>query len=81
MKHLTIRNVPDELHDALIEERQHRGQSLNQTVIELLGERLGIRGRFSNGLSALAGDWSEEELRQFEQATASFGQIDEELWA
>lgn len=80
MKTLTIRNVPDEIHRALHRERARRGVSLNRLVVELLGERLGLRGRSSNGLARLAGRWSEEDLRAFEEATATFERIDEELW-
>jgi hypothetical protein len=31
-------------------------------------------------LDALAGTWSEEDAAEFDQATVSFRQIDEELW-
>lgn len=54
-----------------------RGRSLNQTVIDLLGQSLGVRGSRSNGLGRLAGGWSGQEAREFEQAVAPFEQIDE----
>lgn len=77
---LTIRNLPPSLADALDREKRRRGQSLNQTVIDLLGQGLGAQGVRSNGLGRLAGGWSEEEFREFEQATAPFEAVDEELW-
>lgn len=81
MKHLTIRNLPPEIAVALESERDRRHKSLNQTVIELLRDSLGIvRGGKRNGLAALAGTWSEEEHARFEQAVAVTEQIDEELW-
>lgn len=82
MKQLTIRGVPDRLARALADERQRRGQSLNQTVLDLLGQALGVtpNARFDNGLAALAGSWSDEELREFRAATAVFEQLDEDLW-
>jgi hypothetical protein len=81
MKALTIRQVPPDLASALEEERRRRGKSLNQTVLELLAQSLGIAGRArSNGLAALSGTWTAEELREFESATASLEQVDEELW-
>jgi len=80
VKTLTIRKVPDELHRALQRERARRGTSLNQAVIELLDERLGRRGRASNGLARLAGTWTDEDLRRFEEATAAFERPDDELW-
>jgi hypothetical protein len=32
-------------------------------------------------LDSMAGTWSEEETAEFDRATASFRQIDEELWS
>lgn len=80
IKALTIRNLPPGLADALEREKRHRGKSLNQTVIDLLGQGLGATGVRSNGLGRLAGSWSEDEFRDFEQATAPFEAVDEELW-
>jgi plasmid stability protein len=77
---LTIRNLPAPLADALEREKRRRGRSLNQTVIELLGQSLGVEKSRSNGLGRLAGSWSDEDLREFEGAVAPFEQIDEELW-
>lgn len=80
MKALTIRNLPPALADALDREKRRRGKSLNQTVIDLLGQGLGAQGVRSNGLGRLAGGWSEDEFRDFERATAQFEAVDEELW-
>ena len=80
--HLTIRNLPPELAEALEAEKRRRGNSLNQTVIDLLAGGLGIgaAARRSNGLTRLAGTWSAEQLNQFEEATAATEQVDEEMW-
>lgn len=80
MKHLTVRNVPESVAEALERERRRRGRSLNQTVIELLGQSLGVAGPSSNGLARLAGTWSREELIEFEEAVARFEGTDTELW-
>ena len=80
MKTLTIRNVPHDLEEALQRERARSGQSLNQTVIDLLKQRLGVGVARSNGLARLAGTWSDEEFEQFQQAIAPFERVDEELW-
>ena len=82
MNHLTVRNIPDELADALKREKRRRGTSLNQTVIDLLGQALGTGPgkRRSNGLADLAGTWTEEELMRFEAAVTATEQIDEDLW-
>ncbi len=81
MKHLTVRNLPRAVAEALAEERQRRGSSLNQTVIDLLRQSLGVSSlRRSNGLARLAGSWSEEDLAEFEAAIAATEAIDEEMW-
>ncbi len=54
--------------------------SLNQTVIDLLGQGLGAEGVRSNGLGRLAGGWSEDDFSKFERATAQFEAVDEEHW-
>jgi plasmid stability protein len=77
---LTIRNVPDDLAEALEKEKGRRRGSLNQTVIELLSQGLGVGSARSNGLARLAGTWSEEEHRQFEENVASLESIDDDLW-
>lgn len=81
MKALTIRSLPPDVASALETEKRRRGSSLNQTVIDLLRRSLGVKpGIRSNGLRALAGSWSAQDLARFERDTAVFEQIDEELW-
>ena len=60
MKVLTIRGVSRPLAAALEREKTRRGQSLNQTILDMLGERLGVgdAGPRRNGLARLAGSWS-----------------------
>jgi hypothetical protein len=78
-KHLTIRDVPPKVAKALRATQRRMGTSLNQTVLNLLGRSLGT-GREPNGLEALAGTWSREDLARFEKATAAFEKVDDELW-
>ncbi len=82
MKHLTIRQIPPDLGRALEREVRRRGQSLNQTVKELLERALGLApdGRYDNGLGRLAGTWSDEDAAEFDKATEVFERIDEEDW-
>ena len=81
MRTMTIRNVTPALSAALDAEKRRRGMSLNRTVLSLMEESLGVRGKTrSNGLRRLAGTWSEEEFRQFEERVATFNEIDEDLW-
>lgn len=80
MRNLTVRSVPPAVAEALQRETRRRGRSLNQTVIDLLAQSLGVGAPRSNGLARLAGGWSAEELAAFEEAVAPFGQVDDELW-
>lgn len=72
--------MPPSLAKALEREKRRRGKSLNQTVIDVLGQGLGAQSVRSNGLGRLAGGWSEDEFRDFARATAQFEAVDEELW-
>jgi hypothetical protein len=81
-KHLTVRNIPPEISRALEREKRRRGASLNQTVIDLLGQGLGVGSvdERSNGLRRLSGTWSEEQREEFEAAVAVMEELDAELW-
>ena len=72
MTTLTIRNLPDQLARALEQEKRRRGESLNETVIDLLSQGLGVGAPRSNGLARLGGTWTEEEYRRFEAAVDPF---------
>ena len=80
MKTITIRNVPQEVAAALEAEKRRRGKSLNQTVIELLSQGLGVWQPRRNGLACLAGTWSEAEFQEFTESVRQFEQIDTELF-
>ena len=82
MGYLTVRDVPSDVAKALRSETRRRGKSLNQTVIDLLRQALGLGwdSQRANGLEKLAGTWSQQELDSFERATAIFENIDEEQW-
>ncbi|MGE4066274.1 MAG: hypothetical protein AB7H88_05820 [Vicinamibacterales bacterium] len=83
MKTLTIRNVPRQLADALDRERSRSGESLNQTVLDLLRRALGLGADAppGNGLAALGGTWSADDFRDFETAAGPFEAIDDDMWA
>ena len=82
MKTMTIRNIPDDVARALEKEKRNRGTSLNETVICLMRQSLGIggEGSRSNGLATIAGTWSAQEFQQFSRHVAPFEEVDEELW-
>lgn len=82
VKHLTVRNVPPPLARALEREKRRRGESLNQTIIDLLSQGLGVKGGDvrRNGLKRLSGAWSAEDQARFEAAVSSLEEIDKDLW-
>jgi hypothetical protein len=80
VRHLTVRNIPPEVAEALEAEKERSQSSLNHTVIDLLSRALGVRRDMGNGLASLAGTWTQEEHEQFEAAVAVTEQIDQELW-
>ena len=82
MRHLSIRHVPPELARALDDEKRRRGTSLNQVVLDLLSQAVGLgkARRRSNGLRRYSGTWTQAEFEEFEKAIEDFERIDEELW-
>jgi plasmid stability protein len=83
-RHLTVRNLPEDVAAALLREKRRRGTSLNQTVVDLLrlslGLGLGVVSVRSNGLRRLAGSWTEAEHREFLSRVQVFETIDADLW-
>jgi hypothetical protein len=78
--HLTVRNLPEGLADALAREKQRRGTSLNRTVIDLLEQSLGVRSTRSNGLRKLSGTWTPNQQREFLDSIRCLDEIDQDLW-
>jgi plasmid stability protein len=76
----TIRNIPENLDDALRREARERGKSLNEVVIEALARGAGVSGerRRQRDLSDIAGTWREDPA--FDRAVADQDTIDEEMW-
>jgi hypothetical protein len=76
---LTLRNIPSEVAEALEHESERSHTALDETVIALLRQALGVQTK-RNGLARLAGTWTDEEHERFERAIAVNEQVDEELW-
>ena len=83
---ITVRNLPADLSAELARLRRERRLSLNQLVIQLLAERLGMAGRAASGqrppdeLDQLAGAWRTAEADVFDHAVAEVRRVDDELW-
>jgi plasmid stability protein len=82
MNYLTVRNLDEDLAKSLKKDARRRGKSMNATVLELLRVALGLDAAapYENGLRKLAGTWSEREFEDFEENTAIFERIDNDLW-
>ncbi len=80
---ITLRNIPPAVEKAIRAKALERKISANRAVIELLEERLGVAGRkrvLHHDLDALAGTWSEEDAKEFDEALREIRQIDPEIW-
>ena len=83
---MSIRGVDEKLATALKSEAEKRDTSVNKLVIRLLAEAVATTAEDSENtgvnrdLDRLFGVWSDEDVREFEEATACFSRIDEEMW-
>lgn len=86
MKQLTIRGVSEDLHRKLKSDAELRNQSINRYVLTIIRERVGLSGGDAlpeaefNDLDHLAGTWSEEQYREFQDTLQGQRTIDQELW-
>lgn len=82
MGHITLRQIPPAIEKHLRDLARRRGSSLNKTTISLLARALGMAGGQpkARDLSDLAGTWTEEEARAFDENVGSFEQIDDSMW-
>ena len=85
MTQITIRIADPEVEKALRRKAKESGKSLNKVVLELIRAGTGTgagRKRSPRGatLAELAGGWTEEEAREFEEAVKIFDEIDEAMW-
>jgi len=85
MKTITIRGVDEPMSKTLRERARAESMSLNQYVLKLLRESLGLakvrsHTRRYRDLDYLIGGWTEEEFLEFEESQKPFAIIDEDLW-
>ena len=85
-RQLTIRMGDKELERAIIDLARSEGISLNQAVLRILRRGAGLgrprhdENKVGNALDHLAGTWSDEEAREFEEAVRDHEAPDEDLW-
>ena len=57
---------------------------MNSVILHVLRDRLGLSKRkfrtVRHDLDDLAGTWTEEEAREFDDVACEFSHIDKELW-
>jgi hypothetical protein len=85
MANLSVRGVAEKSLQRIKQAAKRRGVSVNRLITDMLNAETGLASaanRFTrhDDLDKLAGTWNAAEARAFEEATASFGQIDEGLW-
>lgn len=84
MANLSVRGVDELTLRRLKQTAKKQGVSVNRLIADMLNSGSGgtAAGKpVEHGdLDRLAGTWSAREAREFDRATASFEQIDEELW-
>jgi plasmid stability protein len=77
-KQLTIRDVPDEVGQRLARVSRERGQSVNATVLEILGDAVGVDARRRRLMKYAT--WSSRDQAEFDEALAQQREIDAALW-
>ena len=85
MANLSVRGVAEKSLQRIKQAARRRGVSVNRLITDMLNAETGLAPAakpfaMHHDLDKLAGTWNAAEARAFEAATASFGQIDKELW-
>jgi plasmid stability protein len=76
----TIRDIPEDVDKALRAKAKAEGKSLNQTVVEVLSDGLGIRQakRKYRDLSGIVGSLARDP--EFDRIMEEQDRIDPEMW-
>jgi plasmid stability protein len=84
MTTMTLRGIDDAISGALKEKARREDTSVNTVMLRILKESLGIEKKkrivVYDDLDHLAGTWSLNDLTEFENATAAFEKVDEDMW-
>lgn len=83
MNAITVRNLPPAVVKAVKEKARREKLSLNKAIVALLEQATGTQGGkkvLHHDLDHLAGQWSDEEYREFMAALREQRQIDPEMW-
>lgn len=77
-RQLTIRGVPEEVGQRLESLSRARGQSVNMTVLEILGAAVGVDERRSRLARYMT--WTSEDLAEFNESLSAQRTLDDPLW-
>lgn len=82
---ITIHHLDDASAEWIEKQASQRGTDRETIVVQLIHRGIDLEQKKTqlplyHDLDALAGTWSTEDAAEFERATASFRQVDEELW-
>ena len=85
MKTMTVRNIDEDLSNALANSAKKQGKSVNQVVIETLKKEVGLEKekkytRVYHDLDHLFGVWSREQYEEIQGKVDRERKIDKELW-
>jgi hypothetical protein len=85
MKSMTIHKMDDLLLEAIREQAEARGESINATIKKLLAKAVDLEGGSdtaarTGGYRRFLGLWTAEESAAFESAVADFDRIDAGDW-
>jgi hypothetical protein len=85
MKAVTIRGVEPEVAAKLKLVAAQQGKSINQLMLEIIKESLGLKkeikfSREYHDLDALFGKWSDDEFTEIHSKIDRERQIDPEIW-
>jgi hypothetical protein len=85
MTQITIRISDPAIEEALRRRAKDANKSLNKVVLELIKAGTGLgagKKKTPRGasLAEFAGGWTDQDAREFEEATRIFEEIDEEMW-
>ncbi len=84
MTQLTLRGLDAQAEDQIRKRARETGKSLNQVVLEIVHQALGVGGQHKRSageeLRSLAGGWTQAEAEEVMAGVGQCRQIDEELW-
>lgn len=80
MGSISVSGLSEQQMEALKEEANRQGISMNRLVLQRPTEEADPGGSGKSKLDALAGTWTEQEAEAFMTAIAPLQQIDPELW-